>query len=187
MEWLINILKMAVVLTQLYNLTWISSSGIGCTWVCQIQFIIVINSVNCSGNYILHEKKNGMTIYLLLGFFYTWLFLTVQLEELLEPYLAGTNLGVPYWDWTKNLNIPNIWKDILTPLKNPHSRAYFGARLATQSKSLTRKIFKTFFQVEYPYTTLISKRNNHTHDLSKKLCFKMLTVYSTQVFSVHIT
>ena len=35
--------------------------------------------------------------------FLTWHRLyMVQLEELMEPWLAGTNLGLPYWDWTKD-------------------------------------------------------------------------------------
>ena len=66
-------------------------------------------------------------------------FFSVQLEELLDPYLAGTNLGVPYWDWTKNLNIPNIWKDIFTPLKKPNSEHYDMERMKLDFKSLNRK------------------------------------------------
>ena len=79
------------------------------------------------------------------------IFLPVQLEELLEPYLADIDLGVPYWDWTKNLKIPNIWKDVFTPLKEPHSKYYDKERERLQRKSLTRKKFKTFFQVKLAY------------------------------------
>ena len=30
----------------------------------------------------------------------------VQLEELLEPWLADTNLGLPYWDWSQDTCLP---------------------------------------------------------------------------------
>ena len=42
----------------------------------------------------------------------------VQLEELLEPYLKNTDLGLPYWDWTKNATIPDLWEDIFSPIKD---------------------------------------------------------------------
>ena len=42
----------------------------------------------------------------------------VQLEELLEPYLKDTDLGLPYWDWTKNITIPDLWEDIYSPIKD---------------------------------------------------------------------
>ena len=43
----------------------------------------------------------------------------VQLEELLEPSLAGTNLGLPYWDWTKDwATIPDLWENISSPIKD---------------------------------------------------------------------
>ena len=42
----------------------------------------------------------------------------VQLEELLEPHLKNTDLGLPYWDWTKNATIPDLWEDILSPIKD---------------------------------------------------------------------
>ena len=52
---------------------------------------------------------------------------SVQLEELLEPYLKDTDLGLPYWDWTKNSTIPDLWEDVYSPIKdyNHHS---FGSR-----------------------------------------------------------
>ena len=43
---------------------------------------------------------------------------SVQLEELLEPYLKDTDLGLPYWDWTKNLTIPDLWEDVYSPVKD---------------------------------------------------------------------
>ena len=42
---------------------------------------------------------------------------TVQFEQLLEPYLQDTNLGLPYWDWTKNCEIPDLWRNIRSPVK----------------------------------------------------------------------
>ena len=41
----------------------------------------------------------------------------MQLEELLEPYLKDTNIGLPYWDWTKNSKIPDLWEDIPSLVK----------------------------------------------------------------------
>ena len=46
------------------------------------------------------------------------LFNLVQLEELLEPYLKDTDLGLPYWDWTKNITIPDLWEDVYSPVKD---------------------------------------------------------------------
>ena len=39
------------------------------------------------------------------------------MEELLEPYLKDTDLGLPYWDWTKNSEIPDLWENIPSPVK----------------------------------------------------------------------
>ena len=36
---------------------------------------------------------------------------------MLEPYLKDTNIGLPYWDWTKNTTIPDLWLDIPSPVK----------------------------------------------------------------------
>ena len=41
----------------------------------------------------------------------------MQLEQLLEPYLQDTNLGLPYWDWTKNCEVPDMWRHIPSPVK----------------------------------------------------------------------
>ena len=43
---------------------------------------------------------------------------TVQLEEAMEPYLKGTDLGLPYWDWTINAEIPDVWADIYPEIKS---------------------------------------------------------------------
>ena len=54
-------------------------------------------------------------------------FVTVQLEELLEPYLKDTDLGLPYWDWSKNTTIPDLWEDIYSPIndyKHPDFESY---------------------------------------------------------------
>ena len=54
---------------------------------------------------------------------------TVQLEELLEPYLKDTNLGLPYWDWTKDSRVPDLWEGITSPVKewNEKRDSDFGA------------------------------------------------------------
>ena len=41
----------------------------------------------------------------------------MKFEELLEPYLKDTDIGLPYWDWTKNTEIPDLWLDIPSPVK----------------------------------------------------------------------
>ena len=51
---------------------------------------------------------------------------TVQLEELLEPYLSSTNLGLPYWDWTTNPALPDLWTTTLSPIKDPYHLTYSG-------------------------------------------------------------
>ena len=45
------------------------------------------------------------------------IFLTAQLEEVLDPYLADTNIGIPYWDWTNDSSVPDVWEDIQSPIK----------------------------------------------------------------------
>jgi len=37
---------------------------------------------------------------------------------LLEPYLKDTNIGLPYWDWTKNSKVPDLWENIPSPIKD---------------------------------------------------------------------
>ena len=49
---------------------------------------------------------------------------TVQLEELLEPYLSSTNLGLPYWDWTTNPALPDLWTTTLSQIKDPYHLTY---------------------------------------------------------------
>jgi len=51
---------------------------------------------------------------------------TVQLEELLEPYLKDTDLGLPYWDWTKNATIPDLWEDVFSPIKEFNNTDFDG-------------------------------------------------------------
>ena len=51
-------------------------------------------------------------------------FFSVQLEELLEPYLKDTDLGLPYWDWTKNSTIPDLWEDVYSPIRDYNHRDF---------------------------------------------------------------
>jgi len=55
--------------------------------------------------------------------FLTWHRLyMVQLEELMEPSLAGTNLGLPYWDWSKDwATIPDLWERMSSPIKDSYA------------------------------------------------------------------
>ena len=41
----------------------------------------------------------------------------------MEKYLKGTDLGLPYWDWTKNKDIPDVWADIYPEIKSLWSNA----------------------------------------------------------------
>jgi hypothetical protein len=58
----------------------------------------------------------GLTLYLIIELIYSFLS-TAQLEEVLDPYLANTNIGIPYWDWTNDSSVPDVWEDILSPIK----------------------------------------------------------------------
>ena len=58
---------------------------------------------------------------------------SVQLEELLEPYLKDTDLGLPYWDWTKNSTIPDLWEDVYSPIKD-YNNPTFGPSFDELSK-----------------------------------------------------
>ena len=51
-------------------------------------------------------------------------FSTAQLEEVLDPYLADTNIGLPYWDWTEDSSVPDVWESINSPIKNHTHRDY---------------------------------------------------------------
>ena len=43
----------------------------------------------------------------------------VQLEELMEPWLNDTNIGLPYWDWSEDwAQVPGIWEGIKSPIKH---------------------------------------------------------------------
>ena len=54
-----------------------------------------------------------------------WIFFsTAQLEEVLDPYLADTNIGLPYWDWTKDSSVPDVWENIQSPIKAHRSKDY---------------------------------------------------------------
>ena len=55
---------------------------------------------------------------------YGHFFSTAQLEEVLDPYLADTNIGLPYWDWTKDSSVPDVWENIQSPIKAHRSRDY---------------------------------------------------------------
>ena len=40
----------------------------------------------------------------------------------MEPWLAGTNLGLPYWDWSKDwATIPDLWDGVSSPIKDSHA------------------------------------------------------------------
>ena len=32
--------------------------------------------------------------------------------------MAGTDLGLPYWDWSEDPRIPSLWEGIISPLKD---------------------------------------------------------------------
>ena len=46
------------------------------------------------------------------------LILTAQLEEVLDPYLADTNIGLPYWDWNHDSSVPDLFDNIYLPIKD---------------------------------------------------------------------
>jgi hypothetical protein len=38
--------------------------------------------------------------------------------------LANTNIGLPYWDWTKDSSVPDVWENIQSPIKDHLSIDY---------------------------------------------------------------
>ena len=60
----------------------------------------------------------------------------VQLEEAMEKYLQGTDLGLPYWDWTENRDLPDVWADIYPEIKSWWSDDYKG-HIMDDSKNTT--------------------------------------------------
>ena len=53
-----------------------------------------------------------------------YFFSTAQLEEVLDPYLADTNIGLPYWDWTKDSSVPDVFENIRSPIKAHRDKGY---------------------------------------------------------------
>ena len=41
----------------------------------------------------------------------------------MEKYLKNTDLGLPYWDWTNNAEVPDVWADIYPEIKSLWSNA----------------------------------------------------------------
>ena len=89
--------------------------------------------------------------------FFTWHRLyMVQLEEILEPYLHDTDLGLPYWDWTLDDNglldrgmakLPDLWEGIDIDIKHynhsDYEQYYWSAYRAQSHKDrvLNSQIF----------------------------------------------
>ena len=71
------------------------------------------------------RRAGGAPVLLYYGEF-QFNFFSVQLEELLEPYLKDTDLGLPYWDWTKNATIPDLWEDVFSPIKEFNNTDFDG-------------------------------------------------------------
>ena len=38
--------------------------------------------------------------------------------------MADTNIGIPYWDWTNDSSVPDVWEDILSPIKD-HTNSHY--------------------------------------------------------------
>ena len=65
----------------------------------------------------------------------------VQLEELMEPWLAGTNLGLPYWDWSKDWEtLPDLWEGISSPIKDSHAFYWNTTNCQGRDKDFSQRI-----------------------------------------------
>jgi hypothetical protein len=65
----------------------------------------------------------------------------VQLEELLEPWLAGTNLGLPYWDWSKDwATIPDLWEGMISPIKDSHAFSWNTTKCQGKNSDFSQRI-----------------------------------------------
>ena len=74
-------------------------------------------------------------------------FFSVQLEELLEPHLKDTDLGLPYWDWTRNSTIPDLWEDVYSPIKDYNHRDFDDYRYEGFSECQNKFPGNTFLRV----------------------------------------
>ena len=54
----------------------------------------------------------------------------------MEPYLKGTDLGLPYWDWTENEDLPDVWADIYPEIKSYWSDDYKGEMTDSENTNL---------------------------------------------------
>ena len=74
--------------------------------------------------------------------FLTWHRLyMVQLEELMDPWLAGTNLGLPYWDWSKDwATIPDLWEGMISPIKDSHVFNWDSANCQGKNQDFSQRI-----------------------------------------------
>ena len=64
----------------------------------------------------------------------------------MEPWLDGTNLGLPYWDWTKDWDtIPDLWEEIKSPIKDSDVLAPFWETTLCQGKdkNYSQRIIET--------------------------------------------
>ena len=42
----------------------------------------------------------------------------------MDPYLADTNIGLPYWDWDHDSSVPDVWENIPSPIKDHNNPDY---------------------------------------------------------------
>ena len=65
----------------------------------------------------------------------------VQLEELMEPWLAETNLGLPYWDWSKDwATIPDLWERMISPIKDSYAFNWDTTNCKGKNKHFSQRI-----------------------------------------------
>lgn len=67
----------------------------------------------------------------------------VQLEELMEDWLVGTNLGLPYWDWSKDwATIPDLWEGMISPIKDSQAFNWDSTNCTEKNRDFSQRIME---------------------------------------------
>ena len=107
----------------------------------------------------------------------------MQLEELLEPYLKDTDLGLPYWDYTKNSKISDLWENIPSEVKEWNEKRH------TDFKEISTNItnrWRTNCQCPTMNIGEHSLRNNDLNILSNhQELLKSFTIDAMESMNLH--
>jgi len=103
--------------------------------------------------------------------FLTWHRLyMVQLEEAMEPYLKDTDLGLPYWDWTENEEIPEVWRYIFPQAKTTRTwteQDYQRVTIQSNNGDITICENPTKTECNYDFSRISRGLDSDLYDFSK--------------------